>query len=133
MINQLPPWITSPSPMSRQSEMFRQWHSLMLEHTLQNPPPFLEYLSQIEIRKILEAATDYDIPSMDELSPFIVQTRIYKRQFELIGWSYFMMLGQKLNNLQEKLSKHEFEKTLHEIGISAKEAQLSMLAVQDAP
>jgi len=116
--------------MSRQSEIFRQWHQLMLEHTIQNPPPFLKHLSQVEIQTILEKVGDTGAQSVGELNSFIIQTRIYKRQFELIGWSYLMMLGCELNELQERLSKHEFEKLLREIGIGMKEAELAIGAVQ---
>jgi len=130
MIDQPPPWINLPTHLSRQTEVFRQWRKLMLEHTILNPPPFLRHLSPTEIRKALEKASDAAVLSTDELTPFVIQTRIYERQFELIGWSYFIMMGQELNNLHDKLSKPEFEKTLHEIGINAREAELSMLAAQ---
>jgi hypothetical protein len=130
MIDQFPPWINPPSYMIRQTEIFRKWRALMLEHTVQNPPSFLKHLSPIEIRQVLEAAGAAGKSSGSESPSFILQTRAYERQFELIGWSYFIMLGQELNNLQDKFSKDEFEKLLHEIGVNAMEAELSMLVAQ---
>ena len=102
----------------------------MLEHTIQNPPPFLRHLSPTDIRKAIESAGNAAVLSAAELTPFVIQVRTYERQFELIGWSYFIMIGEELNHLQTKLSKPEFEKILDEIGISAREAELSMLAAQ---
>ena len=102
----------------------------MLEHTIQNPPFFLKHLSPIEIRQALEATCNAVTPSKTESTSFILQTRAYERQLELIGWSYFIMLGQELINLQDKLSKQEFEKLLHEIGLNTMEAELSILVAQ---
>jgi hypothetical protein len=130
MTDQLPRWFNPPSRLIRQTELFRKWRALMLEHTIQNPPSFLRHLSPIEIRKALDAAGDAPAPLASEPPIFLLQIRAYERQFELIGWSYFIMLGHELNNLQGKLSRGEFEKLLHEIGINAQEAELSMLVAQ---
>lgn len=124
------PWINPPSHRIRQTEIFRKWRALILEYTVQNPPSFLKHLSSIEIRKALQAAGDVAGMATTETSPLALQIRTYERQFELLGWSYFIILGQELNNLQNKLSKNEFEKLLQEIGISALEAELSMLVAQ---
>ncbi len=130
MIHQIPSWINPPSYMVRQTDIFRKWHAIMLEHTIQDPPPFLRHLSPVEIRKALEMTARTTPSPTIESTPFLIQIRVYKRQLELIGWSYFIMLGEELNHLQNKLSKQEFEKLIVAIGMSADEAKLSMLAAQ---
>jgi hypothetical protein len=130
MINQLPPWINPPSHIIRQTEIFRKWRAIMLEHIIQNPPSFLRHLSPAEIRKVLETTSARVTSEATGSTPFMIQIRAYERQFELIGWSYFMMLGHELNNLHGKLPKHEFEKLLLKIGINPIEAEISMLVAQ---
>jgi hypothetical protein len=124
------PWINPPSRMIRQTGTFRKWRELMLEYTVQNPPSFLKHLPPMEIRKALDAAGDSADMATTETLPLVLQIRTYERQLELIGWSYFIMLGRELNNLQDKLSSGEFEKLLREIGINALEAELSMLVAR---
>lgn len=130
MNDQFPFWINPPSYLIRQTEIFRKWRTLMLEHTIQNPPLFLKHLSPSEIRQALETAFDTVTSTDVKLTSFTLQARIYERHLELIGWSYFVMLGQELNNLQGKLSKREFEGLLREIDVNSMEAELSMLVAQ---
>ena len=126
MIDAPPSWISPPSFQTRQTELFGRWRVLFLESIVKNPPFFLSHLSPLALRKVVEEAAEWSA-SEAGLQPLALQMRIYERQAELICWSYFVRLGQELNNFQDKLSGLEFEILLREIGISTLEAELSML------
>jgi len=130
MIGQLPAWIQLPSHSIRQTETFRQWHALIRERIIQNPPRFLSHLSSLEIRETLAAAEKVSVMPNAKLTPLLVQILAYERQAELIAWSHFIAMGEKLISLRKKLTQLEFEETLEQTGVTHEEAEVSMAAAR---
>lgn len=130
MIEQLPSWIDPPSHSIRQTEVFRQWRALIRERIIQNPPPFLGHLSPPEIRETVGAAEKAAATPGEKLTPLLLQIIAYERQVELIAWSHSMAMGHKLIRLRKKLAQPEFEKLLEQIGVTLKEAEVSMAAAR---
>jgi hypothetical protein len=130
MIERLPPWIDPPSRSIRQTEVFRQWRALIRERIIQNPPPFLCHLSPPEIRETLATAEKAAATPGAKLTRLLLQIIAYERQVELIAWSPFIDMGHKLIRLRKKLAQTEFEKLLGHIGVTLKEAEVSMAAAR---
>jgi hypothetical protein len=111
--------------------MFRQWHALIRERIIQNPPSFLCHLSPPEIRETLAAAEKAGAMPNAKLTPLLVQILAYERQMELIAWSHLIDMGGKLISLREKLTQPEFEKMLKQTGATLEEAEVSMAAARE--
>jgi hypothetical protein len=130
MIEQLPPWIDPPSWPTRQTEVFRLWGTLIHKRIIQNPPHFLCHLSPSELQAILAVSEKTATAPNTKLTPLLGQILAYKRQVELIAWSPFVAMGQKMIDLRKILTQHEFEKMLEQIGLSLEEAEISMAAAR---